>query len=501
VRRGRGGAGRTIGSGRSLRGNPGEHCTSWAPRHPPVGALRARSGASVEEWLPAPPRTRPVSRRDTALAAGLATALLGGPWRRPPMVRRVAVALGRPRAPRWAGVLVGEVLAAYRDAPRDRPRELAAFLPTTDGWRRAHVVPPRPRVVRWQPEPTAVVRPRQRVPQLDDLAAVARLLDLDTGELTWFADTRSLERTSAEPLRHYRWRVLPRPDGVRLLAAPKPRLREIQRRLLRHVLAGIPVHDAAHGCVPGRSVRSAVAPHAGAAVVLRMDLESFFAGIAAGRVHGVLHGVAGLPEPVAYTLTGLATTVVPAAVWRTVPPRADLDRHARLGRRLAVPHLPLGAPTSPALANLVCYRLDRRLAGLAAAAGAAYTRYVDDLTFSGGPGLRSPGFAGRVAAIAAEEGFRVNDRKTVAIGRASRQAVLGTVVNDRPRLPRPERDALRALLHNCATRGWATQVRDHDPATFRDHVLGRVAWAASIDPASGSRLRALADRIDWSAPA
>jgi hypothetical protein len=76
--------------------------------------------------------------------------------------------------------------------------------------------------------------------------------------------------------------------------------------------------------------------------------------------------------------------------------------------------------------------------------------------------------------------------------------VLGVVVNERPTLPRPERDALRALLHNCATRGWASQVRDRDPATFRDHVLGRVAWAASVDPVLGARLHDMAARIDWS---
>jgi hypothetical protein len=181
-----------------------------------------------------------------------------------------------------------------------------------------------------------------------------------------------------------------------------------------------------------------------------------------------------------------------------VPVPHDLEHHHRLGRRLAVPHLPPGAPTSPALANLVCFRLDRRLEGLAASFGAAYTRYVDDLTFSGGPGIDQGPFERLVGEIVAAEGFRLNRSKTRSTASAGRQSVLGTVVNVRPTLPRTERDALRALLHNCATRGWTTQVRDRDPATFRDHVLGRVAWAASIDPAFGARLRARAEQIDWS---
>ncbi len=434
-------------------------------------------------------------------ASGIATALLAGPWRRPPMVRRVAVALGFVRAPQWVGQLVGEVLDAYRNAPADRPRELAAFVSTTRGWDKGTEVGPPP-VHRWQPRPTAVVRRPFAAAALPDLAALARLLDLDHGELAWFADVRGLERTAPEPLRHYRWHSVHRATGSRLLGAPKPRLKEIQRRVLRHVLDAVPVHDAAHGCVPGRSVRTSLAPHAGAAVVLHMDLEAFFASIPAARIWGLLQGTAGLTEPVAHAVTGLVTTVVPAQVWRAGPVPAgaeDRDRHRRMGRRLAVPHLPQGAPTSPALANLACFRLDRRLAGLAATYGAAYTRYVDDLLISGGRGTDR--LVERVSAIAADEGFRVHSGKTRAMRSAGRQQALGAVVNVHPALPRRERDALRALLHNCAVHGWRSQTRGRDPATFRDRLLGRVAWAASLDATFGARLHALAGRIDWSTTA
>jgi RNA-directed DNA polymerase len=411
------------------------------------------------------------------------------------MVRGTAVALGRSRAPRWVGTLVGEVLEAYRDPPVDRPRELAGFVRTTEGWRRGWAALPQPRIVRWQPVATGLVRRPYGVAALPDLGALARLLDLDSGELAWFADSHGLERTASEPLRHYRWTTI----GGRLVAAPKPRLREAQRRLLRHVLGPLPVHGAAHGSVAGRSVRTAVTPHTGAAVVLQLDLETFFAGIPAPRVHGLLRTVAGLPEPVALAVTGLVTTVVPRSVWHRVPVPDDVDRHHRLGRRLAVPHLPQGAPTSPALANLVCFRLDRRLSGLAASFGAAYTRYVDDLTFSGDRGIDGGRFERLAGEIVTEEGFRLNAAKTRSTSSAGRQTVLGTVVNVRPTLPRSDRDALRALLHNCARHGWITQVRDRDPATFRDHVLGRIAWASSVDPPFGRRLRGLAALIDWSA--
>ena len=334
------------------------------------------------------------------------------------------------------------------------------------------------------------------VVELPHQGELERLLDVDAGELAWFADTRGWERQVSEPLRHYHWIVAPKRNGVRLLAAPKPRLKEIQRRLLRHVLTAIPLHPFAHGGVPGRSVRTALAPHAGARIVIRADLEMFFSVIAAGRVYGILRQ-AGYPESVAYTITGLCTTVVPREVWQQVRTPKDFERHRRLGRALATPHLPQGAPTSPALANLVAFSLDRRLAGLARAFGARYTRYVDDLTFSGGNRLRAgrSAFVDGVAKIARDEGFRLVDAKTVVLGSAGRQHALGAVINDHPTLVRSERDALRALLHNCATHGWRSQARGHD--AFPDHVLGRIGHVAGLDPVLGAKLRAAYDRIDW----
>lgn len=433
-------------------------------------------------------------RQREQVAHGLATAMLAGPWTDAALTARTARALGRPKAPRWVQALTGQVLAAYRDPPTDRPRELAAYLQTCPAWRTAWQHRRPPRIVAWTPVPTQLVRRRWPVAELPDHGALARLLDVDQGELAWFADVRSQERYAAGPLRHYRWSQIVRPSGVRLVAAPKPRLKEIQRRLLRHVLDPIPLHDAAHGCVPGRSVRTAVASHAGATVVIRVDLEAFFPSVRAGRVWNLLRE-AGLPEGVAHTVTGLLTTTVPVDVLRAS--RSALLGNERSLARLRTPHLPTGAPTSPAAANVIAYSLDRRLSALAARFGAQYTRYVDDLTFSGGPSLRgeSSRFVALVREVVHDEGFAVNERKTVVLGDSGRQAVLGAVVNDHPTVPRPERDALRALLHNCAVHGWRSQAREHDD--FRAHVLGRISWVTGLNPVHGARLRSAFDRIDW----
>lgn len=446
-------------------------------------------------------------RQLATVATALADAFLAGAWTRGALIDRGAgVVSGRQR---WLGSLVTSVLQAYRDAPVDRPRELAAFIavcgPLPDAFSRAREDGgPVPQVLRRRVAPTAMGRTRWPVRRLDTVADVAGWLGLSAAELDWLADRRSLERrVPDERLRHYRYRWLPKPDGgVRLLEAPKELLKERQRRLLRDVLGHIPAHPAAYGFVPGRSAVSHAAAHAGRPVVVRLDLESFFAGVSAGRVFGILR-TAGYPQPVAHTLTGLTTNVVPREVWRRSPWPAHpalLDRHARLGLRLATPHLPQGAPTSPALANLAAYRLDRRLGGLAETFEATYTRYADDLTFSGDrrllPAMRT--LLRAAEDIAGGEGFRLNESKTRVRTSAQRQRVAGLVVNVAPNVARAEYDRLKAVLHDAARHGPEAANRSGQPE-FRAHVLGRIAWIAAVNPARGARLRAALSRIEWDA--
>jgi hypothetical protein len=150
--------------------------------------------------------------------------------------------------------------------------------------------------------------------------------------------------------------------------------------------------------------------------------------------------------------------------------------HHRLGRHLATAHLPQGAPTSPALANLAAFGLDRRLDGLAAALGARYSRYADDLAFSGGLHLRrTRADVGRlVATIAGEEGFRLHPAKTSCRTSAQRQVLAGVVVNRRPNVARKDYDRLKAIVHNAARAGGASQNRLGHP-DFRASLEGRVA--------------------------
>jgi hypothetical protein len=131
-------------------------------------------------------------------------------------------------------------------------------------------------------------------------------------------------------------------------------------------------------------------------------------------------------------------------------------------------------------------------------AGAEYTRFADDLAFSGDEQFekRAERFSIHVAAILLEEGFRVNHRKTRIMRQGVRQHLAGVVVNKRTNVIRNDFDRLKATLTNCIRHGPQTQNRAAHP-DFRSHLAGRVAFIASINASRGHRLRELLEQVRW----
>ena len=441
-----------------------------------------------------------MANRALSVARGLASAFLAGEWDPPLMTRRGQRAVGQRRV--WVRDLALAARHEYPSPPRDRPYELARFLAACPPLTKAFTLAgrrcePPPSIRRWFFAPTAMGDARWPVIGLDNLADLRAMLGLSIGDLAWFSDTSQLEKTVAdERLRHYRYRWSQKASGgVRLIEEPKPLLKHIQRVLLREILDQIPVHRAAQGFCRGRSAVTYAAGHAGKSVVLHVDLEDFFGSIAASRVFGIFRQC-GYPEPVAHTLTGLVTNTVSRAILSTVPrpaPPPLLTAHRRLIGHLAHPHLPQGSPTSPAIANLAAFGLDRRLSGLAVAAGGTYSRYADDLAFSWS--IRRSNeeldrFLALVARIVAEEGFRVNPLKTSVRRAGERQRLAGVVVNARPNVERREYESLKATLHNAGRTGPIGQNRRQHPR-FQEHLAGRIAWVNQLSPARRTASRGI----------
>lgn len=390
--------------------------------------------------------------------------------------------------------------ASVRHAPfaedRDRDALIARLLADDVFMREAAAAPP----VRWRAVPLGPrIESEARlavadIPRLETDAALAHWLHLAPGELDWFADAWREDECAAERLRHYRYRWKPREYGPdRLLEIPKPHLAMIQRRIDAAILRRVPVHEAALGFVRGRSALAHARRHSGREFVLRIDLEQFFTTIAAARVRGVFRLI-GYGETTARALTALVTHRVPIRVLATAPhPIAWTDR-----LRWREPHLPQGAPSSPALANLVAWSLDARLDGWARSRGLAYSRYADDLTFSGDaiPRARWNGFVPAIARIAEDAGFRVNHRKTRLFAQSAAQRVTGLVVNRHANVARAEFDRLKAILTNCVRHGVASQNRE-GRSDFRAVLAGLVAWHRSVNPARTARLERLFAEIVW----
>jgi retron-type reverse transcriptase len=254
--------------------------------------------------------------------------------------------------------------------------------------------------------------------------------------------------------RMYRTRMLERKDKPpRRIDEPLPILKFVQRRILDRVLRQTTVHDAAHGFVRGRSIFTNAEVHTGQQIVVCMDLRDFFPSITFRRVTGVFSGL-GFGKAAASMLAGLCCFE---------------------GR------LPQGAPTSPMITNLICRRMDARLHGLLEKCGGRYTRYADDLTFSGDPSVLS--VLPMARRIVKEEGFSSAPEKFRIQRRGSRQKVTGLVVNDKVTVPRPVRRLLRAMVHRFAADP------EKDPRMLR-FLMGYVNFMKPAHPGTSKRLAA-----------
>jgi retron-type reverse transcriptase len=274
--------------------------------------------------------------------------------------------------------------------------------------------------------------------------------------------------------------TIPKRDGsTRDICAPRGQLRWVQQQILRKILDKVPPHRAAHGFIPGRSTVTNAEPHRGARVILKFDLTDFFPTIHYYRVLGLFASLGYYVEDARFHREDAARQVAPTL--------ARLCCYTPDPRAWASAVLPQGAPSSPALSNLVCRRLDARLEGLARRNGGVYTRYADDLTFSFKQEDVNLGrFRWWVDQVCHQEGFFVNQKKFRVIRSSQRQLVTGIVVNDELRVPREERRRFRAILHNCQRQGWESQARGR--LGFADYLRGFASYIHMVHPEEGEDL-------------
>ncbi|OGQ87915.1 MAG: hypothetical protein A2289_22680 [Deltaproteobacteria bacterium RIFOXYA12_FULL_58_15] len=317
------------------------------------------------------------------------------------------------------------------------------------------------------------------LPVMHCAADVAVMLGLPLPTLRWL----TFHRRATALVHYHRFDIPKKTGGRRLISAPKATLKKAQQVVLDNILSRLPTEPEAHGFVAQHSIVTNAACHAGKAVVINVDLKDFFPSIGFRRVRGLFQRL-GYSGQVA-TMLGLLCTEPPRI-------KAELDGkvfHVALGERV----LPQGACTSPAITNTICRRLDRRLVGLASKHGFTYSRYADDLTFSGNVPKKAGRLLRSVRAILENEGFAENGKKTRVMRQSRRQEVTGLTVNDKPRVSREQRRELRAILHNAAKSGLESQNRE-GRSNFASYLRGRVAYLSMVEPERAALLKATLER-------
>ena len=246
--------------------------------------------------------------------------------------------------------------------------------------------------------------------------------------------------------------------GSRTVSVPNPILKRAQKAILLRLLDGLDAHPAAHGFVKGRSIGSNAAVHVNCSVVSNCDIASCFPSVKWSLVLGSLR-------------RDFETTLSPAAISLLV------DICTMKGG------LPIGAPTSPALLNRVLLKTDHILSTAASKRKCHYSRYADDMTFSGDD--NAVALLGVAKRTLSQIGLVLDAKKTNIYRRGRRQIVTGLVVNDRVSVPRRLRRRMRAAVH-AVEQGKAPTWHGQEESISA--LRGRIAYLRSVNGEEGERL-------------
>jgi len=281
----------------------------------------------------------------------------------------------------------------------------------------------------------------QGLPILLSVKDVAKAMNITVAEIRFLAYSRKNSKTS-----HYkRFKVAKKSGGFRLISAPMPRLKKAQHYILEHILNKVNMHPKAHGCVLEKSILSNALPHVNKGVVINQDLKNFFPSITYNRIKGVFKSM-GYSEQVAVIFALLCSE----------PKILDVsllgeNYFAQQGHRF----LPQGSPCSPAISNIICKKMDYRLDGLASKYGFTYSRYVDDITFSGDKEQFSKitSILNYSKKIVKSESFTLHSDKLRLMKRHQRQEVTGVIVNEKPNINKKSLKRFRALIYQIEKDG------------------------------------------------
>ena len=291
-----------------------------------------------------------------------------------------------------------------------------------------------------------------------------------------------------------------RSGGLRRIVVPTPKLMAVQRWITREILRDRPVHDACFAYVPRRSIVDCARRHVGAGWLLKLDIHDFFESIPERSVYRLFRSL-GYQPLVSFELARICTRpwIDPPVGRRQRRTVANwLHRGIEVYRRQLTGYVPQGAPTSPMLSNLVCRPLDEELSAFALREGLVFTRYSDDLTFSGPTSgfsrLRARQLVAEIRRILVRHRFRMHEGKISIVPPGGRKVVLGLLVDrERPRLSRELRSRLEDHVRGIELFGIAAHAEDRGFASktgMINHIAGLIRFARDVETVFADTLRA-----------
>ena len=242
-----------------------------------------------------------------------------------------------------------------------------------------------------------------------------------------------------------------RNGGYRRIMAPYMHLRQIQLWINKNILSKVQQPEYVTAFVKGRNTKMNARMHENRAYVLKVDLSNFFESINVRRVCAAFMWM-GYESSVASCLAKLCTAKIDDYKYDMLGERPEIQTLFDELMQRHEPFLIQGAPTSPALANIVCGRMDKRMKRLSQETGFNYSRYADDMTFSADDKAMLPKIS-LIRKIVKEEGFTLNEKKTELLHQGNKQMVTGLLVDGRVRVPGTYKRDIMRHIHFCQKYG------------------------------------------------
>lgn len=324
------------------------------------------------------------------------------------------------------------------------------------------------------------------LPVIFSLMHFAKLLNID------FIELQSIIRNRNN---HYSYYLIKkRKGGYRRIIAPHSNIKRIQNWIKNNILDRIEVHPLATGFVKGKSILNNANFHKDKSVILNVDLENFFETITEKRVYGIFKSL-GYCKNLSVEFAKICTAKISNFRFDGLNEIEQDYFKDMLNLKEAV--LVQGAPTSPSLSNLICRRLDSRLSNLAIKLGVNYSRYADDMTFSGEqdklPNIKL------LNEIIKDEDFKINWKKVGKYKKGQKQLVTGLLIDKKIRVPKKFKKEIYRHLHFCEKYGAHSHFQRVSPnkGYRKEWLLGKIMYINSIEPEEAKKMFKIAKRINW----